>query len=147
MKIQTQLNKTADKISLSGSILTINGTDYDLNNVKPLPEIGKDKNDNPVYESPENQRVYLAGENITILLKIDVELQFMFMSYNLMRFYDINENNLIDLNELKLIVTHWNLPEEKRETERLKIMETYLAIEGNTKESWKLKGIPEKEVV
>ncbi len=61
-----------------------------------------------------------------------------------MRFYDINENNIIDLNELKLIVVHWNLPEDKREAERLKIIDAYLAIEGNTKESWKLKGIPKE---
>lgn len=148
MKIQTQLTETADKISLSGSIMTINGTDYDLGNVKPLPEIGKDKNDNPVYESPEKQRVYLENpednKSIIIFLKHGVALQFIFINYNLMRFYDINENNIIDLNELKLIVDHWNLPEDKRELERLKIMDAYLAIEGNTKESWELKGIPKK---
>jgi hypothetical protein len=132
MKIQTQLNKTADKISLSSSILTINGKDYDLENVKPLSE----------NETCENQRVYLEGKDIIIFLKIDVELQFIFMSYNLMRFYDINENNLIDLSELKLIVIHWNLPEDEREAERLKIIDAYLLIEGNTKESWKLKGVP-----
>jgi hypothetical protein len=134
MKIQTQLNKTADKISLSSSTLTINGKDYDLENVKPLSE----------NESCENQRVCSEGKDIIIFFKINVELQFMFMSYNLMRFYDINENNLIDLSELKLIIDHWNLPEDEREAERVKIMDVYLAVKGNTKESWKLKGVPKE---
>lgn len=140
MKIQTQLNKISDVVSLSGSIFKINEIDYDLDNVKPLPEIGKDKNDNPIYESCENQRVYLQGNKIRIFLKIDVELQFMFTNNNLLRFYDINENDIIDIKELNLIVNHWNLPENERKSERLKIYNDYLKIEGNTKENWKLKG-------
>lgn len=129
MKIHTQLNKMSDNIILSGSILKINGVDYNLDNVKPLPE----------NESCENQRVYLHFEDVIIFLKIDVELQFMFINNNLIRFYDINENDIIDINELKLIVDHWNMSEENRRKEHKTIMNDFL--KTHSKEEWKNKGL------
>jgi hypothetical protein len=130
MKIQTQLHKTADLLSLSGSTLTINGTEYDLDNVQELPE----------GETHENQRVYKQGEDTIIFLHVDTELQFLAINHNLMRFFDIDENNLISMDELKIFVDHWNKPEAERKAERLAIMNEYL--KTGTKEDWKKKGIP-----
>lgn len=106
MKIQTQLNKIADEISLSGNNLIINGDNYDLDNVQELPE----------NESPENQRVYLSGEDTIIFLKIDVKRQFMFINGNDLKFYDVDCNGILDVNELKTIVDHWNMSEAERRT-------------------------------
>ena len=126
MKIQHHLNKTADEISLSGSNLTINGKVYDLSAVKALPKIGGTEEE-PVYETCENQRVYLSGEDVVILLKVDFEIfSFMFVNYNLKRFYDINENDIIDLNELQLIIDHLNMDETARREARAVIYQAYI---------------------
>jgi len=136
MKIQTQLNKIADEISLSGSNLTINSKVYDLSKPEPLKQIGETEED-LIFESPENQRVYLSGEDIKIFLKIDVNRQFMFINGNDKRFYDKDCNNLIDLSELKVIVDHWNMTEPDRKIEHLQIKEDYL--KTHTMEDWKAK--------
>lgn len=140
MKIQTQLQKTADTIELNGSILTINGKDYDLDNALPLAEIGKTESGEPILESPENQRIYKQGDDTIIFLNVDVELQFLSINYNLMRFFDIDSNNVIDLDELAIFVDHWSKTESDRREIRNDIMERFL--KTGTKEDWKKKGIP-----
>ena len=138
MKIQTQVNKTSDEISLSGSTLAINGTPYDTTNIQSLKKIGGTEED-PIYESPENQRVYLSGEEKIIFLKVDINRQFMFINGNDKRFYDKDCNNLIDLSELKVIVDHWNMSESDRKIEHLQIKEYFL--KTHTLEDWKAKGL------
>lgn len=140
MKIQTQLHKTADELGLNGSVLTINGEDYDLDNAAPLAEIGQDDYGNPLLESCENQRVYKHGDDIIIFLHVDAKLQFLAINNNLMRFFDIDANNIITLDEMTIFVDHWNKPESDRVEIRNGIKEKFL--ESGTIEDWKKKGIP-----
>lgn len=132
MKIKTQLNKTADNINLSGSILTINGKSYDLNK---LSEYLTETEEIPF---PENPPCYIKNNKKIINLKIDIDLQPMFINENDKRYYDKDCNNLIDLSEFSFIIDHWNKPESERRIERLAIKEEYL--KTHTKEEWKNKG-------
>lgn len=139
MKMQTQLTKIADELNLSGNILAINGTDYDLSAPQELPE----------GESSENQRVYLQGEETVIFLKIDVEKSFMFTKTkikgtneygsNLMRFYDINDDGDISLSELIVIVKHWNMGEDDRREAHRIIRDEFL--KTGSVEDWLMKGV------
>lgn len=139
MKIQTQLTIIADELKLSENILTINGTDYDLSAPQELSE----------SESPENQRVYLRGEETVIFLKIDTEKSFMFTKTkikgtneygsNLMRFYDVNDDGDISLSELAIIVEHWNMSEEDRREAHKVIRDEFL--KTGSVEDWLMKGV------
>lgn len=139
MKIQPQLTTIADELNLAGNILTVNGTDYDLSTSQELPE----------GESCENQRVYLQGEETIIFLKIDVEKSFMFTKTkikgtnlygsNLMRFYDVNDDGDISIDELAIIIEHWNMNEEERHATHKAIRDEFL--KTWSVEDWLMKGI------
>lgn len=137
MKIQTQLNKIADKVSLSGNNFTVNGTVYDLDNLNSAPESLEISEIITAEMIEERQAkrvqfyldnlVYLEGDEEIIFLKIDVDHQTMFIGNkrkdpegkeyicsNLMLLYDINNDKDISIDELKIIVDHWNSTESAR---------------------------------
>ncbi len=152
MKLQTQQSITADTLELTGNILNISGTDYDLSNPQELPEDVTD----------ENKRVYLDSEgNTCVSLKTDPPSSpanpdckgrdFMFtktwhkidgknvLVSNLMLFYDVNNDDDISIDEFKTIVDHWNMSEDDRRAAHKTIRDNFL--NNNPVEDWLKKGI------
>jgi len=108
-KIKIAIRENKDKLSLNGNILTQNGIDIDLT------------------------------ETTELLLTVDKDHKFLFTNGNLLRFYDIDSNGEIDINELKLIVDHINNNDLAGIREELKsILDKYL--EDNTMNDWYKKG-------
>ena len=97
--IPTMNKKNPDSFSRSGNIITINDTDYDLENPQPLPEIGKDEHDNPILESCENQRVFLTGDICSVRLYPGFLQFFLFQDKNNMLFHDHDADGELDLVE------------------------------------------------
>lgn len=134
MKITHRLiapGEKPDELKLNGNIFTINGKDYDLDNLDPRIELIPVDNFDPQEPKYKNQseydaqRVWLdeSGE-INALIVYGVERQFMFINGNLLKFHDLNDNGIIDRGaELKKLVAAWNMTTEERRayyTERLK---------------------------
>lgn len=67
IKIQAVQRNTADEVSINGSKITINGTEYDLENPENFAVTGQDDQGNDILELPENQRVYLDSDGNTVL--------------------------------------------------------------------------------
>lgn len=112
MKIQTQLKDKKDDLKLDGNILSINGEDYDLQNlpsyIDPIDEIEQ-----------EQPRLYQKNDDIYGLFYIDFDVQFMFINNNTMLFYDIDMDGDLSIDEVKVLVEHWNMsPEERREAHK-----------------------------
>lgn len=163
MKIQTQQAKTADTTALNGNILTISGKDYDLSKPEPLEIIGTDEHGNDILESCENQQVYLDnnGDTIIFLRYSTPHTGFLFQETNfpapteehpnrrlhgsnLLRFFDINGNGVIDLNELAEVIRVFNLPESELKEECRKKREAFFDQYDDEKEAlqaWRMKGV------
>lgn len=117
MKIQTQLSAIADTITKSGSILTINGIDYDLNNLSPKQEpILDDEGRATNQKEIDAMRVWQdESGNKNMVIMPDTEKQFMFINGNLLRFYDLDNRGEIDEGEeLDRLVDAWNMTPEER---------------------------------
>lgn len=108
MKILTILKSRSDTIQFNNDFLTINDKDTKL-----------------------------TSDSI-IILNVDTEHQFMFINGNLMRFYDINNDDDISLDKIKTIVEHWNMTKEERLEAHRAIYNKYL--ETHSLEEWRKKG-------
>jgi len=122
--IPTMNKKNHDDFSISGNIITINDTDYDLENPQVLQEIGKDEEDNPILESYENQRVYLENDICYVRLIVDF-LQFhLFANSGYLIFHDKDSNGELDLLEyMNFLGCLLNSDSERREEHRQVITE------------------------
>lgn len=118
--------KKSDTLSLNGSVLTINGTDYDLDAATALPVIDEETGQT---ESPENQRVYLQNSETIVYLKIDDLHQFDFVNKNFALFFDTDLNGDISPEELAAYVEHYNLTEDERRANRKAIKDGFTAKE------------------
>lgn len=122
--IPTMNKKNPDNFSISGNILTINGTDYDLENPQAFPEIGKDEQDNPIFESCENQRVYIDGDICYVRLIVDFYQFFLFKDKNNLIMHDRDSDGELDLLEYFNFLGCLLLPDtERREDHRQVITE------------------------
>ena len=153
-------NDEKDIIKLSGNTLTINGVAYDLTNPKPLKVLStidtglKDLKGDPIieytYESSEDNRVYLDGDETIIRIHYPHNMGFMFRNTaftgpdgkkyygsNYLRFFDKNLNNIIDGAELENLIEWYNLKTEKERQDYLRPI--YEAFEGS-KMDWKMSG-------
>lgn len=126
IKIQTQQSKTPDKVTLTGSILTINGTKFDFDNLT-------DDNTLPVWKD--------SDDNIHVTLLIPENRAYLFRQWGMMRYFDIDDNNIIDLAEFKIALDYIN------ETDNVKLKTDLDAIKAeylkdHTVMEWRLKGKP-----
>jgi hypothetical protein len=125
IKLQTQKSKTSGTRLLLNNILIINKVKYDFDNLDT-------DSSNPVYKDAEG--------NIQILLSVPENRFFMFHSGNLLRFFDIDSNGIIDLSELKTAIDYINETDEEKLRENLKVIrDKYL--ETHTTMEWRQKGI------
>lgn len=119
MKIKRAMRETADTLSIDGSVLTINGVKYNLENIEPEESVleKSDLSDEEKYETfpdQENKRVMNRNGEISILLFYDKPRRFMFVNGNLLRFYDVDDSGDISIDELSRIVEYWNKTEKER---------------------------------
>lgn len=135
IKIKSTMRVAADEITKNGSVITINGTEYDMSDPQPLAVIGKDDDDNDILESELNQRVYKDSEDNTVLFlcydppssKDNPQSKgraFMFQDTsrkiggkqfygsNHLRWFDKDLNKLYDDSELNNLIEWWNAGDE-----------------------------------
>ena len=111
--IQFVVREKRDTLLLNGNILTQNENDIDLTVVKDL------------------------------IIEVDKEHSFLFKNNNMFRFFDINEDNIIDLSELKIMIDYINEDDLVKIRQGLKIIrDKYL--QTHTVMEWDNKGAIEE---
>lgn len=134
-KLYTQKTKIKDKLYLDGYILTINDSiNIDLESPS---EYKYPVNDDILVEQ---ERFYIKDGLVYGLIYTDSDTYNMFINNNAYRYYDVDMSGDISIDELKILVDHYNMSNEERAEAQKKIYEDYLKIPGNTKETWKKKG-------
>lgn len=107
MKLHFQKTNTADKLSISKSILTQNGVETDLDNVTVF-----EQNEEGTLTQPD---IYKDADDILhIIIRIDTDRQFMVINDNLMKFYDIDKNGDISIDEFARFIEYYNKSEDDR---------------------------------
>jgi hypothetical protein len=115
-KIKEAVREVKDEVSLDDNILTINGIETDLLKVE--------LDENGFY---------------TIRLAVDEAHSFMFKKGNFIRFFDINNNNIIEISELERVIDYINNDDiESIEKDLKSIMDGYL--KTHTLDEWYKKG-------
>ena len=112
MKIQAikSQKNVSDILELNGNNLTINGKDYDLDNLLS-PSIEEDADNTQFFI--DNQ-CYLENGFKQVKIYVDNQHFFMFVNNNAILFYDKDLNGDIDLTELKDLIDTYNMTEENR---------------------------------
>lgn len=140
MQITATKNKDnkSDTFTKSNNIVTINGTDYDLDNLNEKPIPVTDENGTVTNQSEIDSfadRCYLENEVKYIKIEVDNQNFFDFVNNNYMLFFDTDLNGDISDTELDALVIHYNLDEVDRVKNRKAI------IAGFGEEEWKTKRI------
>lgn len=124
MKIQAILSQTnkSDILKLNGTVLKINGKDYDLYKLNsPSTE---DEADNTQFFI-DNQ-CFVDSDGIGHLkIYVDNKHFFLFINNNYLLFHDKDLNGDIDLNELRGLIDCYNLSEDDRKKEHLEYKVTF----------------------
>jgi len=128
--------QTGDKISLKDSILTINNIEFDLNNLSTDNTKKVYKLITPIFEDDKQ-----TGETVDTIINIEVDKNhfFMFHSGNAKRFYDINCNGILELNELSILINDYNADSKTCKANRKLIYDKF--VKTGTKKEWIAKGL------
>ena len=144
-KINPTPSDNPDTVLLSGTTLVVNSVDYDLNNLdtdgsKPVYKVGTiyetDDNGNPTDE-------VIQEETTIINIKTPKNRMFMFIhmygTSNLKRFFDIDSDGVISIEELETVVDYITEKDDIVLKTSLKtIRDAYL--ENHKIEEWNKKG-------
>jgi len=125
------LSATADKITRSGDIFNLNGTDYDLSDLSSLPQYVSpeyDDNGNITKErtNPETTPVYTDGTDIFIHYKANTSTFDDLSHGNLMRIHDLNNNGQLEVSEFLGMVDYLGMTEAKRWEYKKEKMDEFL---------------------
>ena len=123
IKLTHQLSAKADKMTRSGNIFNLNGTDYDLSDLSSLPQKIEPTEENP---NPDNGPVYTDGIDISVFFHADTN-QFDDLSHgNLMRIHDLNNNGQLEVSEFLGLVDYLEMTETKRRAYRKEKMDEFI---------------------
>jgi hypothetical protein len=132
IKLQTYYYKDTplSNFKLQKHTITVDGRIFDLSKIESITED---------QESP----VYRLGEDIIININIPKNRMFMFTNGNLLRFFDIDGNGIISVDELKVALDYILETDTEKVQAGLKIiLDDYL--KDHTKQEWWDKGFPVK---
>lgn len=120
LKLHTPLSAAADELTYTDGILAINGVDYDLSALNTPPEPDEEGN-----TAEFTDLVWVDASGLKhAKISVDFERQFLFLGDNPQKFYDWDNNGVLDEEtELPAFVEVWNQTEEQRRefrSERLK---------------------------
>jgi hypothetical protein len=115
-----------DKGTLNGKILTVNGIDFDFDNLTEDSSL-------PVYKD--------ADGNIYVTLAVPHNRLYLFRQWGMKRYFDIDDNNIIDLAEFKVALDYIN------ETDNVKLENDLDAIKKVFIKKCKSEGMSDRECV
>ena len=138
IKLQAITQDIGNTISMTDSSITIDNKKYYFNSLTQDSTKPCYKTVTPVIVDEVDTGETI--ETIHILLSIPKNRRFMFHSGNLKRFFDVDNNNIIDVPELKTAIDYINeVDDVKLKTSLKLIRDSYLT--NHTRDEWNAKGL------